>query len=103
MELEKAFQYAMALLPAILCILVLVLPRLSKAARDAYNKYEAVKLAKEIVVHSSFYGPAVTVLFGYGNQPYAWVIVALWFVILTRLAYGLALRCKFLKNGETHA
>ena len=103
MELKKAFQYAMALMPAILCFLVWVLPQLSKAVAKAYNKYEAVKLAKEMVVHGSFYGPAVTVLFGYANQPYAWVIVTLWFVILTRLAYGLSLRCKFLKNGETHA
>lgn len=102
-DTKKAFEYAMALAPAIVCVLSLVLPLLKRWVESAYEDLHVVELVKDMAVHAAFYGSGATAFFGFKGASYSWVLALLWFVASVKIAYICALRIQLLSQGDDHA
>ena len=103
MDIKKALEYAVVLAPAILSILVLVMPIFKQWLVSGLENHVAVELAKEIVVHAAFFGTAATAYFGFAHHPWAGVVAMLWFAIAVRIANSLAVKAKQLSERKSNA
>lgn len=107
MEKERWLAYAIVLGPALVCVLIMLIVEFGSNTRGALNRKlndECVlELGKEMTAHGAFYGSAVAGFFGNRNESSAYYIVsAIWFAICTYLAYILAKKVGFLKEGKVH-
>lgn len=103
MDIKKALEYAVVLAPAILAILVLVIPLFKQWLISAWNNQHLVEIAKELAVHAAFFGSAATAYFGYAKGPLSWVLAIAWFASFVKAAYILAKRTEQLFEGNEDA
>lgn len=102
MEMKRAFEYAIVLAPAIVTVLILILPPLKVWIVVKYEDVHTVEFAKEMAVHAAFYGTAVATYLKLGGSPYFPVVATAWFAVSTAVAYVLVMRIKQLSKGDDH-